>query len=60
MTLCSQIRPVMEQMLNSFPKYSSFTEHQTIDEFMVRCKSRLSYIIFNKSKPTRKGIQAFV
>ena len=22
-----KIRPVMEQMLNSFPKYSSFTEH---------------------------------
>ena len=55
-----KIRPVMEQMLNSFPKYSSFTEHQTIDEFMVRCKSHLPYIIFNKSKPTRKGIQVFV
>ena len=55
-----KIRPVMKQMLNSFPKYSSFTEHQTIDKFMVRCKSRLPYIIFNKSKPTRKGIQVFV
>ena len=55
-----KIRPVMEQLLNSFPKYSSFTEHQTIDKFMVRCKSRLPYITFNKSKPTRKGIQVFV
>ena len=57
-----KIRPVMEQMLNSFPKYSysSFREHQTIDEIMVQCKSRLPFIIFNKSKPTQRGIQAFV
>ena len=55
-----KIRPVMEQMLNSFPRFSSFTEHQTVDEAMIRCKARLPFIIFNKSKPTRRGIQVFV
>ena len=55
-----KVRTVMEKMLQLFPKYSSFRPAQCLDESMIRCKSHLSYIIFNASKPTRKGIQVFV
>ena len=55
-----KVRNVMEKMLELFPKLSAFRPHQCVDESMIRCKSRLSYIIFNASKPTRKGIQVFV
>ena len=55
-----KVRTVMEKMLQLFPKYSAFRPNQCLDESMIRCKSRLSYIIFNASKPTRKGIQVFV
>ena len=55
-----KVRTVMEKMLQLFPKYSAFRAEQCLDESMIRCKARLSYIIFNASKPTRKGIQVFV
>ena len=55
-----KIRTVMEKLLKLFPKYCSFSQYQCLDESMVRCKARLPYIIFNKSKPCRRGIQVFV
>ena len=55
-----KVRHVMETLLELFPKFNAFAEEQCIDESMIRCKARLPYIMFNSSKPVRKGIQVFV
>ena len=31
-----------------------------IDESMIKCKSRLPYIIYQPQKPIHRGIQVFV
>ena len=50
-----KVRHVMETLLELFPKFNAFAEVQCIDESMIHCKARLPYIMFNSSKPVRKG-----
>lgn len=55
-----KVRPVVDKMGELFPKYCNFSEHSAIDESMIKTKCRVPWIIFNPSKPARRGIELFV
>ena len=52
-----KVRPVLEQMNHLFPHYYKFSSHQSIDELMVKTKSRDSMRNFCPNKPSKFGFK---
>ena len=56
----AKVRPVIKSLLMSFPKYMHPSKCQAIDEGMIAFKGRVSYLQYNKAKPIKRGIKAFL
>ena len=56
----AKVRPLMTKCDRLFPRYFRPTENQTIDEGMVKCKARCSYIQYMKDKPIKRGLKLFL
>ena len=55
-----KVWPVIKAMDELFMKYCHVSPNCAIDESIIKCKPRLSYIIYCPYKPQRQGIQVFV
>ena len=55
-----KVKPVLTAMNKQFMALCGTAGNCAIDESMIKCKSRLPYIICQPQKPVRHGIQVFV
>ena len=54
-----KVKPIIDLCLHKFQSVYRNTEHQTIDEAMIKFKGRVSYIQYMPMKPIRRGIKLF-
>ena len=55
-----KIRPVFDYLVNKWRALYSLGEHIAIDEGMLKWRGRLSFRVYNKDKPTKYGIKAYI
>ena len=55
-----KVKPVLTAMNKQFMALCGTGGNCAIDESMIKCKSRLPYIIYQPQKPVHHGIQVFV
>ena len=55
-----KIRPVYEMLTEQWREMYSLGEHIAIDEGMLKWRGRLSFRVYNKDKPTKYGIKAYI
>jgi len=56
----AKVRPLIQSLSHSFPKYMHPSQHQSIDEGMIAFKGRVSYLQFCPFKPCRRGIKSYM
>ena len=55
-----KIRPIFEILVEKWQKVYAVGEHIAIDKGMLKWRGRLSFCIYNKVKPTKYGIRAYI
>ena len=55
-----KIRPVFEVIVDRWQALYVLREHIATDEDMIKWRGRLFFCIYNKDKPTKYGIKAFI
>ena len=55
-----KIRPIFETLVEKWRELYAVGEHIAIDEGMLKWRGRLSFRVYNKDKPTKYGIKAYI
>ena len=55
-----KIRPIFEYLSGKWRTLYSLGEYIAIDEGMLKWRGRLSFRVYNKDKPTKYGIKAYI
>ena len=56
----AKVRPILDHISTTFPKYFHPGHKMSIDEGLVKFKGRLSYVQFMPMKPVKRGIKLFM
>ena len=55
-----KIRPIFETLVEKWQNMCAVGEHIAIDKAMLKWRGRLFFCIYNKDKPTKYGIKAYI
>ena len=55
-----KIRPILETLVEKWQEVYAVGEHIAIDEGILKWRGRLSFRVYNKDKPTKYGIKAYI
>ena len=55
-----KVRPVFKMLTEKWREMYSLGEHIAIDENMLKWRGKLSFRFYNKKKPTKYGIKAYI
>ena len=55
-----KIKPVLDCCAEKFAMYYRPGEHQSIDEGMIACKSRIDFLQYMPDKPRKRGVKLFL
>ena len=55
-----KVRLILNHCEKTFPLYYRAGEHQSIDEGMIPCKSRIDFLQYMPDKPKKRGVKVFI
>ena len=55
-----KIQPIFETLVEKWQEMYAVGKHNAIDKCMLKWRGRLSFCVYNKDKPTKYGIKAYI